>query len=306
MGDNIITRKKVNHISSSLTTTAMTEAEIKKLYENLRKNTSVDNKSILLSEKIDIELSESISRQEEQELGKGGKNDDTLELVVYRINKALDEARDKFTKEEREYLSASLMVLIRTCAKECAPAPGRQYTIEDVYEACYIGFTKALNKYNKKTSVVSFSCYAYSAMRRSVADLARSYNHKCRQVEVMSLEEYMVNSNKDGGTGKAALVEEDKRNNPETQIVLCGTKRKNMQKDFIFKEFVRALETTLTEEEQYIFRHTFLDGAERISRLELAETLHISVERARQKTNSLQKKLKKTAIKLGYNYSDFF
>ena len=143
-------------------------------------------------------------------------------------------------------------------------------------------------------------------MRRSVADLARSYNHKCRQVEVMSLEEYMVNSNKDGGTGKAALVEEDKRNNPETQIVLCGTKRKNMQKDFIFKEFVRALETTLTEEEQYIFRHTFLDGAERISRLELAETLHISVERARQKTNSLQKKLKKTAIKLGYNYSDFF
>ena len=116
----------------------------------------------------------------------------------------------------------------------------------------------------------------------------------------------MVNSNKDGGTGKAALVEEDKRNNPETQIVLSGTKRKNMQKDFIFKEFVRALETTLTEEEQYIFRHTFLDGAERISRLELAETLHISVERARQKTNSLQKKLKKTAIKLGYNYSDFF
>ncbi len=306
MEDNITTRKKISHISSSLTTTVMTEEEIKKEYENLRENTSVKSEGLMLSEKIDVDLAESISRQEEQELGKGGKKDDTLELVIYRINKALDEARDKFTKEEREYLSASLMSLIKSCAKECAPAPGRQYTIEDVYEACYIGFTKALNKYNKKTSIVSFSCYAYSAMRRSVADLVRFHKHKCRQADVLSYDKYIINSHKDGGTTAEILVEDSNRYNIEDQNIFFGTKKENMQKDFVFKEFVAALETSLTEEEQYIFRHTFLDGAERISRLELAETLHISVERARQKTNSLQKKLKKTAIKLGYNYSDFF
>ena len=301
--DKINAAGKINLLVSSATLDILSADEIRCQYDDYENQVYATNQEDFEKEKIEKEKQECILRQTEREMGVYTVSENDIELLLLRINKILDKDNNEyFTSEEKEYLAQNMMALIKFCADECAPTGHKNYTKEDVYESCLIGFSKALAHYNKRTTNVTFSSYAYSSMRRAVIDMIRKEEvryetswDKYRQVRKIS-----------NIAGKAYItpefVSEEKRVN---QRVISGTTTKDIEKEFVKKEFVSELEQYLTDEEKFIMHHYYMDKASKMTQPELAEFFHVSIPEIRRKTANLMNKLRRITKKMNVKFEDF-
>lgn len=302
--DKVETAKKINLLVAHASLDILSADEIKGQYEYYENEKRRNDQEEFEREKINNAKQECVSRQYSREMGTCVITEDDINLLLYRINKIIEnDENEHFTPEEKEYLAQSMMAMIKFCADECAPMGRKNYTKEDVYESCLIGFSKALAGYNKHVPNTTFSSYAYSSMRRAVIDMIRKEEGR-EEVPWETKGKRRVSSagDRDEVCQTPETVSEEKRVN---QRVIAGTVQKDIEKEFIKKEFVAELEQYLNDEEKFIMHHYYMDKTSRMTQPELAEFFHTDIATIRRKTANLMNKLRRITKMKNVKFEDF-
>ena len=217
--------------------------------------------------------------------------DTPVRHVAYKTEESGDSGLEHFTKAEKEQLAISMQPFIINCAIERTPpkSAGAGYDYDDVLSACYEGFTRALNRYNKLKISVAFSNYAYSAMNFAVIDMIRKTEKNGRKkVTVLSL--------------SAPAGDSDNKKTIEDTLSCEEVTDKgyeNAESSIVKKDFLAKALKTLNDEEMFLVKNYFMSD-NRMTQMEIAQMMGVSQTTVRNKINKVLGKLKETAKALGY------
>lgn len=103
----------------------------------------------------------------------------------YKSEKTAEEMFDKnyISQEEKNDIAEQNLKLIDKCVGEFMPKSDNErklYCIEDIKDACYLGFTRALDEYPRVGSTAKFSTFAYEAMANECRDTIKRARAKKR------------------------------------------------------------------------------------------------------------------------------
>lgn len=103
----------------------------------------------------------------------------------YKKSRTADEMfeGDYISQEEKNSLAEQNMKLIDKCIGQFMPKSNsdkKLYCIEDIKEACFMGFCRALDEYPRSGSAAKFSTYAYELMSNACRDVIKGARAKKR------------------------------------------------------------------------------------------------------------------------------
>lgn len=265
----------------------------KNIISRFRDNPNGEESDIVMlcDEVLDIYISEQERKQVIYGVRVYVTENRTIWTIPYKEYRSVEEILEKgyLSNEEKNRLSEKHYNMIEILAKKFSDSY-RNYSemsYDNVYEACVIGFTKALNAYSKKYRDVKFVTVASRCMSNEVIDLYRK----------------IVNI-----TPTVAIDDEseDSTNTVSSNKLYSDSSEKqfsNYENSEIISQFFEAL----TDEETFIMERYFgLNGMDVMTQQQIAKELYVTQASIASKIKKALSKMKTVAENNDLSFSDFF
>lgn len=226
--------------------------------------------------------------------------------VPYDKFRSVEEIQESqyFTKAERDQIAVDNERLIWEVYHKYKPNDNQDttFTKEDIYEACCIGFSKALINYNKKNVSTKFSTYAHRCMENQCIEFIRySLSRGRGDAKILSLDYEYSNSSDGGGSSS----------NENKQLIDFISEEENKTESVIdasvFKDAVEQLLEGLDDDHTYLAKHLYgILGYEKMQQIDIATELNISKPKLKKMISTVKEHFALRVYELGLRAEDFF
>ncbi len=165
------------------------------------------------------------------------------------------------------------------------------YTKEDVISTCGIGFSKAINSFNKNLGV-KFTTYAVYVMENECKNLVNREKQVLLRPQESILSTSYTKNPKDGKKGVDWEIEDVNYIGVEGEI-----------EKIELKTMIEELLSCLPNEDSELIKFYFGIGKEKMTQIEISKMLHISQPLVNLRIKQILEKLKKKMERLGLDLS---